>query len=84
VRTLHCVEPLFGLVCSVVLIKCAKRSSSIMRAGPGRTTSYSPAMRRLMKRVRYLPTVCLVIFSRAAIGSLGSPSALVSTGERGC
>lgn len=31
VRTLQCVEPLAGLVCSVVRINCATRSSSIVR-----------------------------------------------------
>ena len=52
VRTLQCVEPLAGLVCSVVLINCATRSSSIVRGLPGRTSSYSPAKRRSMNRVR--------------------------------
>ena len=79
VRTLQCVEPLDGLVCSVALIRCAMRSSSIVRAGPRCTLSYSPAMRRAMKRVRHLPTVCLVIFNRTAIALLDSPSAQAST-----
>ena len=52
VRTLQCVEPLAGLVCNVVLIKCATRSSSIVRGLPGRTSSYRPAMRRSTNRAR--------------------------------
>ncbi len=31
VRTLQYVEPLAGLVCNVVLMRCARRSSSIVR-----------------------------------------------------
>jgi hypothetical protein len=79
VRTLQCVEPLAGLVCSVVLINCATRSSSIVRGLPGRTSSYSPGMRRSMNRARHLPTVALVSFRRSAIELLGSPSALLRT-----
>lgn len=60
------------------LIRCATRSSSIVRGLPGRTSSYSPAMRRSMNRARHLPTVCLVIFSRAAIALFGSPAGLGS------
>ncbi|OIQ70111.1 hypothetical protein GALL_482790 [mine drainage metagenome] len=76
-RTLQCVEPSAGLVCSVVVINCATRSSSIVRGLPGRTSSYSPAMRRARKRERHLPTVACVSFSRPAIALLGSPSALL-------
>jgi hypothetical protein len=78
-RTLQCVEPLAGLVCSVVLINCATRSSSIVRGLPGRTSSYRPAMRRSMNRVRHLPTVALVSAKRSAMALLGSPSALLRT-----
>ena len=39
VRTLQCVEPSAGLVCSVVLISLATRSSSMVRGLPGRTSS---------------------------------------------
>lgn len=78
-RTLQWVEPSTGLVCSVVLIRPARRSSSMLRGGPGRTSSYSPATRRAMKRVRHLPTVALVRPRRAAIELLVSPSALLRT-----
>jgi hypothetical protein len=61
------------------LISCATRLSSIVRGLPGRTSSYSPVMRRSMNRARHLPTVCLIILSRAAIALFGSPAALAST-----
>ena len=50
-----------------------------VRGLPGRTSSYRPAMRRSMNRVRHLPTVALVSFSRSAIALLASPSALLRT-----
>lgn len=71
------VARLDGLMCSVVLINCATRSSSIVRGLPGRVSSWSPAIRRSMKRVRHLPTVALVSFRRSAIALFGSPSALL-------
>lgn len=78
-RTLQCDEPFTGLVCSVVLINSAIRSSSMVRGAPGRMSSYRPAMRRSMKRERHFPTVALVNCNRAAIALLGSPSALLRT-----
>ena len=78
-RTLQWVEPLDGLVCSVVLIRPATRSSSMVRGGPGRTSSYRPATRRSMKRERHLPTVALPSSRRSAIELLASPSALLKT-----
>jgi hypothetical protein len=78
-RTLQCVEPLAGLVCSVVWIRWATRSSSMLRGAPGRTSSYSPAIRRSMNRVRHLPTVAWLSSRRAAIELLASPSALLRT-----
>jgi len=38
-RTRQCVEPSAGLVCNVVLIRPATRSSSMLRGGPGHTSS---------------------------------------------
>lgn len=52
-------------------------SSLIVRGLPGRTSSYRPARRRLMKRARYLPAVALVSFSRSAIVLLASLAALL-------
>lgn len=66
-----------GLGMQVVRIRCATRSSSMVRGLPGRTSSYSPGMRRSINRLLHLPTVALVTFSRSAIEVFGSPLALL-------
>src|SRR5580692_6738642 len=79
VRTLQCVEPSAGLVCNVLWINSATRSSSIVRGLPGRTSSYRPLMRCSRNRARHLPTVARVSCRRLAISLFGSPAAAART-----
>src|SRR3954469_20536378 len=77
-RVLHWVAAL-GFSSRVLVTTSSTRASVIVRGAPGRGSSVSPSRRSSRKRFRHLPTVTVLMRSRAATALLSSPSAQART-----